>query len=44
MIEGNYMPVPQVAVQAQLALDRGGLYGNNFGAMLTVAYSGVFGK
>lgn len=44
MIEGNYMPVPQVAVKAQLALDRGGLYGNNFGAMLTVAYSGVFGK
>ncbi len=43
MIEGRYR-VPKVEgldVKAQLALDRGELYGNNFGACVSVSYSGA---
>lgn len=46
MAEGRYDvgSVPGLSVTGQLAMDRGTLYGNNFGALVTVAYRGVFDK
>ena len=29
-------------VMAQMAIDRGSLYGNNFGACVVISYSGAF--
>ena len=44
MIEATYSPsrVPGLECLAQLALDRGKLYGNNVGALLSVTYHGNF--
>ena len=44
MVEATYSPsrVPGLECLAQLALDRGKLYGNNVGALLSVTYHGNF--
>ncbi|MGM9803108.1 MAG: capsule assembly Wzi family protein [Muribaculaceae bacterium] len=46
MAEAVYSPsrLPQLSFKAQLALDRGTLYGDNFGAVLSVTFSGFGGK
>jgi hypothetical protein len=46
MVELKYtMPkIEGLNLKAQLALDQGKLYGDNFGAMLSVSYSGNFSK
>ena len=44
MVEGAYA-VPQVSglrLKAQLAFDSGDMFGNNFGACVTIAYRGAF--
>lgn len=43
MIEAGYSPrrVAGLKLTAQLALDRGRLYGNNAGALLCISYSGI---
>ena len=44
MISLAYNPVrlPNLSVKASLAMDRGKMYGNNFGAMLSATWSGDF--
>ena len=44
MVEAVYKPASVAGLQctAQLALDRGKLYGNNFGALLAITYHGNF--
>lgn len=49
MLEGAYTvrQVPGLTVKGQVAIDRGTLLGNNFGAMLSLSYNGllnIFGK
>lgn len=43
MLEGAYsLPrVKGLAVKAQIAIDRGNMYGNTFGALISVSYNGV---
>lgn len=44
MVEGIYTPkqLPALAITAKFGIDSGNMYGNNVGAMLSVAYSGGF--
>ncbi|MCF0219865.1 MAG: hypothetical protein HUK14_08795 [Muribaculaceae bacterium] len=44
MLEVKYRPaaVPSLSAKASLALDRGKMLGNNFGAMVTLAWNGDF--
>jgi len=42
MVQANYHTRKGWAFQAQVAIDRGSLYGNNWGAMLGISYSGSF--
>ena len=42
MLEANYHTRNGWAFQAQAAMDHGSLYGNNWGAMLGISYSGSF--
>lgn len=44
MAEGtyNFKKVEGLTVSAQIAFDRGMLYGNNFGGSISVSYSGLF--
>ena len=47
MVEGSYdahQLLPGLSVTAQVALDRGSLYGNNVGAVVAVRYCGKIGK
>jgi hypothetical protein len=46
MVELKYSTpmVEGLNLKAQLALDQGKLYGDNFGAMLSVSYRGNFSK
>jgi len=41
-LEADYLASRGWALKAQVAIDRGSLYGNNWGAMLGVAYRGSF--
>lgn len=43
MVEASYSPakVPGLAIKGAIGLDRGQLYGNTTGGMLTVSYSGL---
>ncbi len=38
----NLSKLPGLQIKAQVAIDRGGIYGNNFGTMLSVSYNGLF--
>lgn len=44
MAEVTYLPnaVDGLAIKGQIAVDRGELYGNNFGGCITITYSGLF--
>lgn len=44
MAEATYTPrsIDGLQCKAQIALDRGDLYGNNVGALLTITYHGIF--
>ena len=42
MMQANYHTHKGWAFQAQFAIDRGSLYGNNWGAVLGISYSGSF--
>ena len=42
MLEARYHTFRGWAFTAQVAMDRGTLYGNNFGAMLGISYAGAF--
>ena len=42
MLEANYHTSKGWSFQAQVAMDHGSLYGNNWGAMLGITYSGSF--
>ena len=42
MLATSYRPIDGLEVIAQVAMDRGSLYGNNFGACLGIRYSGNF--
>lgn len=45
MLEGNWLPerIPGLKVSAQFAFDAGNsIYGRNFGALVSVSYSGLF--
>lgn len=37
----NWKNVPGLDIKAQIGFDKGALYGNNFGALLSVSYSGL---
>lgn len=43
MVEAQWRPlsVPGLTVKAQVAMDSGDMYGDNFGAMLSISYRGV---
>ncbi len=43
MVEAQWRPlsVPGLTVKAQVAIDSGDMYGDNFGAMLSISYRGV---
>ena len=42
MIEAAFHTYKGLTFHAQVAMDRGSLYGNNWGAMLGISYSGAF--
>ena len=42
MVESSYRIHKSWCIMAQVALDRGSLYGNNFGASLGISYNGCF--
>lgn len=44
MIEAQWHPssIPGMTLKGQVAMDRGNMYGDNFGALLSLSYRGIF--